>query len=739
MKKVSRKFISILLCIVLVVSSCGLTAFALTRDKKNNDTNTVETKQETKSDNDKISKDETVYVLANSDGTVKKIIVSDWIKNSLKSSSVEDKSDLTDIENVKGDETYTLNGDNMRVWDAQGNDIYYQGNIEKDIPVNISISYTLDGEKISPDALAGKSGHVVVRFDYDNTIFTTANIGGKEEQINVPFVMLTGMLLDSDIFRNVNITNGKIINDGDHTAVIGLALPGMQNNLNISKDEFEIPDYVEISADVEDFELSTTMTIATNDIFNEIDTDNLNSIDDLDNALNQLTNAMSQLMDGSSKLYDGLCTLLSKSSELIDGIDQLVNGVTALNDGAIALDSGATELKAGSSQLSEGLNTLTSNNDQLNGGAKQVFDTLLKTASGEIAKAGLEIPELTIENYASVLNEIISSLDESNVYNIALNEVTKVVNKQRPLITTLVTQSVKQNVTKQVTEVIKQQVREQVTASVKDTVMDSVIKTVTNNAMDLNSYNAALESGKLDDNTKNAVESATNEQMASQSVVNQIESLTNKKMLTKEIIEKINATVKEKMKSDEVKAIIDENVELKLQQLIAQAMSSDTVQEKLQAASEGAKQIIALKASLDSYNQFYLGLLTYTAGVETAAQGASALDNGISTLKDGTSTLRGGVNQLYDGVLQMKDNAPALITGVTQLKDGAMQLSDGLKEFNEKGIQKLVDAFSGDIQTLLDRVRATFDASKEYKSFTGIDSEMDGKVKFIYRTDSIEK
>ena len=163
-------------------------------------------------------------------------------------------------------------------------------------------------------------------------------------------------------------------------------------------------------------------------------------------------------------------------------------------------------------------------------------------------------------------------------------------------------------------------------------------------------------------------------------------------------------------------------------------MASDEVKAKLAAASEGAKSIISLKTSLDSYNAFYLGLLTYTNGVASAADGASALASGASDLKDGTAQLKAGAATLYDGILQLKNGTPALVDGVSQLKDGAMQLSDGLKKFNEEGVQKIIDLVDGDMKGIVTRLKATTDVSKNYRNFSGIRDDMDGQVKFIYRT-----
>ena len=706
MKKSSTKIIALCLCALLAVGGIATTAFALSFTGNKGEEKQEAPKAANISDNTGISKDETVYVLAGADGSVQKIIVSDWIKNSLGNAAVNDKSELTNVENVKGDETYTMNGDNMRVWDAQGNDIYYQGNIEKELPVDLSVSYKLDGKPISADDLVGKSGRVTIRFDYQNKQYETVEIDGKQEKIYVPFAMLTGALLPDDVFTNVEVTNGKLINDGSRTAVIGIAFPGLQENLAISKDKLEIPDYVEITADVSSFRLDMTVTLATNELFSELDADGFDSISELSASMEELTSAMDQLLDGSSQLYDGLATLLEKSDELVEGIDQLAAG----------LQSGAT-------QLSEGLNTLASNNDTLNGGAKQVFDTLLSTANTQLAAAGLDVPTLTTGNYAEVLNGVIASLDENAVYEQALNQVTAAVEAQRDVITQQVTAAVQEEVTAQVTAAVKEEVTLQVTEVVRNTVAEQVIQSVLH--MDKASYDAAVAAGQID------------QQMQSEPALAQIQAEVDAQMATQPIQDTIAAKVDEQMQSDAIKQTIAEQTELQIQKIIAEQMASDEVQAQLAAAAEGAKSVIALKSSLDSYNAFYLGLQSYTAGVADAAAGAGTLKAGTDDLKAGTSELAAGASQLYDGILTLKNGTPALVDGITQLRDGAMQLSDGLKEFNEQGIQKLVDAVDGDLDGLLTRFRATRDVSLRYKNFAGASEDMDSQVKFIYRTDSI--
>lgn len=761
MSKTTKKILAICLCAALCLGGAGM-AFAQASSKKADD-QPVSAAQQAAELQQKISKDETVYVLTGADGSVKKIIVSDWLKNELGSASVADKSDLSDIENVKGDESYTINGDNMTVWDAQGNDIYYQGNIQKELPVGLSVRYYLDGKSVSPEELKGKSGKVTIRFDYENRQYETVQINGVNQRIYVPFAMLTGMILDNDTFQNVQITNGKLVNDGDRTVVVGLAFPGLQENLNLSRDDLSIPDSVEITADVTNFSLGMTVTLACNDLFSQLGDVDLTSLDST-SALDQLTGAMDQLLSGSSSLYEGLSTLLDKSGELVSGVEELAQGAAAIKSGADSVDDGAAQLKAGLADLSSGLNTLSANSEALNSGAKQVFNSLLETAATQIRAKGLNVPDLTIENYAEELNTLIKSLDETTVYETALKQVTDAVEAQRPVITQKVTEAVRQQVETQVTAAVRQQVTEKVTAAVQqqvsatvtDTVQQQVAEQVIQAAANMSKadYDAAVAAGIIPQQTLDAVNAAIQAQMSSEAVQSKIAENVSAQMASQAVQSKITENIDTQISSEAVQATITENTdaqlqteaiqatiqqqtELQVQKAISENMASDAVQSQLKKASEGAQTLIALKASLDDYNTFYLGLLTYTGGVDDAAAGANDLYAGAGQLKDGTAQLRAGAAQLYNGVLQLQDGTPALVSGVTQLKDGAMQLSEGLQQFNRDGIQKLVNLLQNDVGDLSARVQATIDVSKDYRSFAGISDDAEGQVKFIYRTDEI--
>ncbi|MCM1188573.1 MAG: hypothetical protein NC541_04690 [bacterium] len=683
----------------------------------------------------KPAKEETVYVLADARGDTKKIIVSDWLKNGEGADKLRDVSELVDVENVNGEEGFTSEADNAKIWDAKGKDIYYQGSIEKDLPIGISITYKLDGKEISPEELAGKSGKVTIRFDYTNEQYEYVEIDGVRTRVYVPFVVMTGVLLDNEVFTNVEISGGRMMNDGGRTAVVGLALPGLQSNLDIAPDKLDIPDYFEITADVRGFELGTTATVATNALFNKTDLEDRDITGELDGALGELTDAMEQLKDGSSELYDGLCTLLEKSGDLISGIDKLTDGASQLRAGIGTLDDGAAKLQDGAVRLQSGLNTLNSKSGELINGARQVFDTLLATAGVQLAAAGLDVPSMSIENYADVLNGVIASLDGDAIYQEAYGQVSAAVEARRGEIEAAVTATVRENVAAEVASAVREQVVEQVRAGAEAEVMAAVLQAM---GMTKEEYDAALSGGLIDEQTQAAVESAANSQMASDAVQKKIADTVDAQMASADVQAVIEANTNQQMEGEEIKGIIASNTEAQIQKLISENMNGETVQGQLAAASEGAKSVIALKASLDSYNAFYLGLQTYTAGVAQAAGGAGELKSGTDELRSGAGKLYGGSAELCDGIQAMKDAAPALTDGITQLRDGALRLFDGLCEFDEEGIQKLVDAVDGNLDGLVERLRATADVSKNYQSFSGLPDGMEGQVKFIYRTDSIE-
>lgn len=661
-------------------------------------------------------KSETVYVIAGADGSVKKMIVSDRLKNS-GTGKLNDVSGVRNPESLKGDETVTRGDGNALVWDAVGEDIYYTGEVEGELPVLMKITYFLDGEEIDAASVVGKSGDVTIRFTYENRQYETVTIDGKEERIMVPFAMLTGVLLDHDTFSDVRVTNGKCITDGDRTVVIGVAFPGMNENLGLDEtDAATFPSYVEIRANVKNFRMTGTVTVATNEVFNAVDDTAFENADALREKLGDLTDAMTRLKDGSSALYDGTRTLVTKAGELAEGVRRLAEGAENLKAGSENVKNGAHDVAEGAGDLADGLAALKGNNEELTDGAKKVFLALLATADKQLADAGISgIPTLTIENYADVLDGILLSLSEETVRKEATDAARANVTEQ--------VEEKGETVRAGVAAAVREEVRAQVTASVRAAVRESAIVA---QGMTTEEYEAALTAGVVSTEQNAALESAVNARMATSEMQETVESRTDAQMATEDIQGIVAAKTKEK-----IAALIEEN------------MASDAVREgideALAKAAAGRTSITTLKESLSEYETFYRGLLAYTDGVAEAAEGADSLKEGADRLYLGTVSLDDGAAEVLNGILAIKDGMPALVDGVGELDDGAKRLADGIAEFDETVTAKLADTVEKELIPLFRRMRAAIDASRRYTNFSGIAEGTEGSVRFIYRTGSLKK
>ena len=390
-----------------------------------------------------VSKEETVYVNADASGNPQQITVSNWLKNAGSESSVEDQSDLTNIKNVKGDETFSENGDSL-TWNTDGSDIYYQGQSNKDLPVSVKFTYFLDGQEMQPQDLVGKSGHLQIKIQYTNNEKKSAKVDGKNETIYSPFVMLTAMILPDDTFSNVTIDNGKVISDGSRNIVVGVGMPGLKDSLKLdtlslstddedknSEDktlDIDIPDSVSIEADVTDLSMSSSLTVALSDILKDIDFNDDGALDDIKDALDELTDAATQLVDGTSDLYDGVEELDEKYGEfddgvkelrdgthdLADGVGDLTDGVNDLADGAGQLQSGAKDLASGAKTLDDGAGKLQSGSKDLVSGVSQLASgaTVLQSGAGQLQSGAgqLQSGAVQLQSGAGTLQSGINTL-----------------------------------------------------------------------------------------------------------------------------------------------------------------------------------------------------------------------------------------------------------------------------------------------------------------------------------------
>lgn len=439
-------------------------------------------------------------------------------------------SDTNEAIKIGGDTMYVISdasGSPTKVISPEGDDFKTHDLSSYKQPIDVGISYTLDGEEISAKDIAGKSGKVTIRFDYTNN--------EKDGDYFMPYIVLSGAMLDDEVFSNVEITHGKAIDDGSRTIAGGIALPGMKQNIDPNgkvEDIQKIPEYIEISADAKEFALDMTLSVVLPLNVSDIELTSLTGISDIGDDMTALIDATSKLLDGTKALSSGTSDLASGSSSLYDGL----------------------------STLSQGLLTLSENSESLRQGAASVFATLLETTRSQLVAGGIDVPELTVENYAGVLDKVIESLDEKNVYAQILAVVTT-----------------------------------------------------------------------------------------------------------------------------QVRAMFPTAPEEQIQYMIAQQMSSPEVQAKLTAASEGAKKVIAAKAGLDSYNVFYMGLGSYTEGVDSAA--------------DGSKKVVGGAKQISDGA--------------GEAANGASTLANGMGEYSSQVIAKLSELFGEDVSNAIKRISDVIEIGKK--------------------------
>ena len=331
------------------------------------------------------TKDETVYSKIDSNGNNYNTIVNDHIINDEQEQLINDISDLLNIKNVNGDEEFSQDGNNL-AWHAEESDIYYQGESQKELPIECNVKYELDGNEITASELVGKNGKVKITIEYINKDEHTVNINGKDQTLYTPFIVVCGTIIDNNNNRNIEITNGKTVDDGSKTTVIGISLPGLQESLNISKDKIDIPNTIEITMDSTDFELNNIVTYVTPKVLEENDMELFKKLDKIYNQVDTLQSSSKQIEEGANSLKEGTATYSEKSQEFNNAVEQVSKGVSSvnqnyskidagissLNDSSATLESGAKSVSEGTLAVSENLQTISSKLTELQTGTQSL-------------------------------------------------------------------------------------------------------------------------------------------------------------------------------------------------------------------------------------------------------------------------------------------------------------------------------------------------------------------------------
>lgn len=621
-----------------------------------------------------VTKEESVYANADAGGAVSHVTVSDWLKNAGVNGTINDKSTLKDIQNVKGDETFTQNGEGLD-WNAGADDIYYQGTTDQELPVAVSVSYRLDGQEISPQDIAGKSGKVEIHVRYTNKSCVTKKIDGKKETMYTPFLMATGVILPTDKFSDVEVDHGRIINEGTNHIVVGFGVPGMARSLDVSGDVAEkFPEEFTITADATEFSLGNTITYASAGILSDLEVDEDDTLDDLEEDIETLAESSEKLVDGSQSLSD-------KMRELEDKFDEYADGEKALNRGINDLASGGNKLASGVREYTSGVDSLAKGTKDYVNGAKKITSgsqKLYEAAKG--MPGGYQEFSAGIKQYTAGVDQISEKIRTGGMVSGA--------SRVSEGITTLNGNLKKLEESYGGYDAIIKGIRAQA-AQMEDETQKQTLLAYAEGLKE-------LSSGQKTSVT--ALVTATGAESALKTGASQIAGGVS------QVAEGVSQVSEQSQKLREADGKMTESI--------------GTLVTKLKELQDGGVKL--------SKNDKKL------------LAGAKKILKATKSVKSGSSELVRGARKLKKGSSKLHRSTAKVSSGIRKLGNGSSELSEGMDQFDRDGIQKITEMYEEDFAGWKDRLDALLDISKEYTNFSGIGAGMDGDVKFIIETEAIE-
>lgn len=373
-----------------------------------------------------LTKDETVYSNLNKDGSNFKTVVVNHLYNS-EDEEMQDITKLKDILNINGKEKFTLNNENLS-WQNKGNEIFYQGTIEKDLPITTEITYYLNGEKIEESKLKNKKGNIKIEIKFTNTDSYNVYVNGRSQTLYTPFVVTLGTVMQNKNISNLEISNGKILNTGSKNFVVGLSSPGLYESLDL--EELKDLDKITISYDTKSYKSNTFYIVATPKLMDTTDLDVFNKLDEVYSSVDSLQSNMNQIEDGSNKILDELTKKIEiMSSSSYTAIDEdTMNKIKAL-----AVSGAKAKVQEQESVLKETVINTLDNSDSLN--PSNVAYLTLQTAVGssDVANAILKYTNTCDSNgLEKYRNEIITKTASSDQVLLGLASSLGLINENTP-------------------------------------------------------------------------------------------------------------------------------------------------------------------------------------------------------------------------------------------------------------------------------------------------------------------
>ena len=709
-------------------------------------------------------KQETVYVFTGADGAVDHVTVSAWLKNPEGADVIEDVSDLTDITNLKGDESYTKDGDKL-TWQADGHEIFYQGTSTRRPPVSETITYYLNGEPIAPEDLAGKSGEVRVHIDYVNQV--------KSGDVYTPFTVAAALVFNNGDVRGVTAEHGSVMTEGRHTIAVSVAFPGLAESLKGGSAKadltaLDIPESADFTMTADSFALPMALTVVLPDVLTEAAGGDQSSLDDLktkaedkiaelqdaggqlgdgatalSEGIQKADEAMPALEDGTAKLADGVTaytdgvakaaegaeTLMSGAESAVDPARQLADGVTAYTAGVADAEKGAETLGSGITQMKDGADRLVAGyEDQADGSAGAVSGSA-QLASGlsqlNSAVSGLALPEVTLsdeQKQAIGAQAASQTADAAAQMSAGVDSlVSGIASSVRGADASAAAQAVvaaSPEIQQAITALVAAGYSEEQAAAVFAGCGAATANAVQNGIAD------GIEGSDPGASLKSAISGGVG-QVASAAAVGGAEGVVSEVQQTMAAYAPQIETLK-----GSVSALSDGAAAL---QGGISALYSGTVQldEALSQAQTGAG---ALSAGMGLLNQnseaLTAGAGQLSAGVSRIAGGASALNSGLSEITANSDALKSGSAALSDGVKELAE-------GISKILAGSIELKDGVATFNNEAIDRIAAIYRDDVEGMVDRIDALKAAAASYKSYSGVSDGQSDRVTFIYKSESI--
>ena len=554
------------------------------------------------------TKDETVYSKIDSNGNNYNTIVNDHIINDEQEQLINDISDLLNIKNVNGDEEFSQDGNNL-AWHAEESDIYYQGESQKELPIECNVKYELDGNEITASELVGKNGKVKITIEYINKDAHTVNINGKDQTLYTPFVVVCGTIIDNNNNRNIEITNGKTVDDGSKTTVIGISLPGLQESLNISKDKIDIPNTIEITMDSTDFELNNIVTYVTPKVLEENDMELFKKLDKIYNQVDTLQSSSKQIEEGANSLKEGTATYSEKSQEFNNAVEQVSKGVSSvnqnyskidagissLNDSSATLESGAKSVSEGTLAVSENLQTISSKLSELQTGTQS-----LKQGESQL-EAGLD----------QIITSVSSIQGTDN--SAKITELNQLITANQNTINSL--KSANETLTTQLKAIEDEETKQTITTQIETN--KSIIKLLETNIVAYNETISTLKSADM-------------------SSIKELQTALS-------------------------------NLKQGLQSL---QTGTDTLYNGTTALQTGTGALASKTKELAQGTQsLYEGTIKISEGTATLNSGSTQLKQGLNTLDAGGTKLGTASNQLTEGANTLSEGATTLAEGITKFNE----------------------------------------------------------------------